>query len=52
MGDNRAISKDSRSTEIGQVDCREIVGKAVFLFFPGADEITEKRDFSRIGGIS
>lgn len=52
MGDNRAISKDSRSTEIGQVDCREIVGKAVFLFLPGADEFTNNRDFSRIGGIS
>ncbi len=52
MGDNRAVSKDSRSTEIGQVDCREIIGKAVFLFLPGADEFTGKRDFSRIGGIS
>lgn len=52
MGDNRAISMDSRSTEIGQVDCREIIGKAVFLFLPGVDEITDKRDFSRIGGIS
>ena len=51
MGDNRAVSKDSRSTEIGQVDCREIIGKAVFLFLPGADELTGQRDFSRIGGI-
>ena len=52
MGDNRAVSKDSRSTEIGQVDCREIVGKAVFLLLPGTNEITNKRDFGRIGGIS
>ena len=52
MGDNRAVSKDSRSTEIGQIDCREIIGKAVFLFLPGTDDFTEKRDFSRIGGIS
>ncbi len=52
MGDNRAVSKDSRSTEIGQVDCREIIGKAVFLFLPGVDEIAGKRDFNRIGGIS
>jgi signal peptidase I len=51
MGDNRAVSKDSRSTEIGQIDCREIVGKAVFLFLPGKDDLTEERDFSRIGGI-
>jgi signal peptidase I len=52
MGDNRSVSKDSRSTEIGQIDCREIIGKAVFLFLPGVDEYTNKRDFSRIGGIS
>lgn len=52
MGDNRAVSKDSRSTEIGQIDCREIVGKAVFLFLPGVDDLTRDRDFSRIGGIS
>ncbi len=52
MGDNRAVSKDSRSSEIGQIDCREIVGKAVFLFLPGVNENTNKRDFSRIGGIS
>jgi signal peptidase I len=52
MGDNRAVSKDSRSTEIEQIDCREIIGKAVFLFLPGADEFTGKRDFERIGGIS
>ena len=51
MGDNRAVSKDSRSTEIGQIDCREIVGKAVFLFLPGVDDLTRERDFSRIGGI-
>ncbi len=52
MGDNRAVSKDSRSTEIGQIDCREIIGKAFFLFLPGIDEYSDKRDFSRIGGIS
>lgn len=52
MGDNRSISKDSRSTEIGQVDCREIIGKAMFLFLPGVDDITGKREFNRIGGIS
>ncbi len=52
MGDNRAVSKDSRSTEIGQIDCREIIGKAVFLFLPGVDEFSGKRDFDRIGGIS
>ncbi len=49
MGDNRNESKDSRNPEIGQIDCREIVGKAVFLLFPGENKETEKRDFNRIG---
>lgn len=34
MGDNRTISKDSRSAEIGQIDCRDIYGKAVFRVLP------------------
>ena len=51
MGDNRNRSKDSRSPEIGQVDEREILGKAVFLFLPGTSGGTEKPDLSRIGGI-
>lgn len=52
MGDNRNESKDSRSLEIGQVDKREILGKAVFLFLPGHDPYTGKQEFSRIGVIS
>lgn len=52
MGDNRNESKDSRSVEIGQVDKREILGKAVFLFFPGQDPYTSELNFSRIGVIS
>ena len=51
MGDNRNKSKDSRSTEIGQVDTREILGKAIFLIMPGKDDVHE-REFGRIGGIS
>ncbi len=52
MGDNRNHSRDSRDPAIGQIDCRQIVGKAVFLLIPGKDPLTDKRDFSRIGVIS
>ena len=38
MGDNRNNSRDSRSPEIGQIDRREILGKAFFLMFPGTDK--------------
>ncbi len=34
MGDNRYNSKDSRDPNIGFVDTRTILGKAVFRFFP------------------
>ena len=52
MGDNRAVSQDSRSSEIGQVDCREILGKALFLFLPGSDPLTKNRDYNRIGVLT
>ncbi len=51
MGDNRNISKDSRSIEIGLIDCRQILGKAIFLLTPGSDEGRMKPDFGRIGVI-
>ena len=55
MGDNRNNSRDSRFPEIGQIDEREILGKAVFLLVPGdpdGPKGPEKPDYSRIGGIS
>ena len=53
MGDNRMDSRDSRAPEIGQVDEREILGRAVFLMVPGSGvgEYTVTPDFSRIGGL-
>lgn len=54
MGDNRNRSRDSRYPEIGQVDEREILGKAIFLILPGdpdGPEGPEKADISRIGAI-
>ena len=52
MGDNRGRSMDSRDPIIGQIDCREIVGRAIFIMFPGNDEGHEERQFNRIGVVS
>ena len=35
LGDNRAVSLDSRSPQIGQIDRREVLGKALCLIIPG-----------------
>ena len=51
MGDNRNHSNDSRDSRLGTVDARYVIGKAVFLAFPGPDIVTEKCDYSRIGVI-
>lgn len=51
MGDNRNRSSDSRDSRLGTVDTRYVIGKAVFLAFPGADEATGEKNIRRIGVI-
>ena len=57
LGDNRAVSRDSRSTQIGLIDKNEVLGRVVFLFLPGTNGTdshgnpNEPRDFDRIGVI-
>ena len=51
MGDNRNHSNDSRDARLGTVDARYIIGRAVFLAFPGPDEGTGVREYGRIGGL-
>ncbi len=41
MGDNREMSLDSRYEQIGQVDTRYVLGRAIFRIFP----------FNSIGGL-
>jgi len=50
MGDNRNGSTDSRTSSIGCIDKRAIIGKAYFLLIPGTN-YTDSRDFSRIGSV-
>ena len=51
LGDNRNNSTDSRDARLGTVDERYIIGRAVYLAFPGPDAGTGIRDYERIGGI-
>ncbi|MBQ5608522.1 MAG: signal peptidase I [Oscillospiraceae bacterium] len=51
MGDNRNDSKDSRNPQIGQIDRREILGKALILALPGKSADTGKRELNRIGAL-
>lgn len=49
MGDNRNNSMDSRNPQIGFIDKREILGKAVFLMMPGTNDGKEEPQYDRIG---
>ena len=51
LGDNRGVSLDSRNPAIGQVDTREVLGRAIFLMFPGDHYGKDVREFDRIGVI-
>ena len=51
MGDNRGVSKDSRYPDVGQIDKREVLGKAIFLMYPGTDDGSYPREMSRVGAI-
>lgn len=52
LGDNRPVSRDSRSPEIGQIDKREVLGKALYLMIPGTHHGEMLRDMDRIGEIT
>ena len=51
LGDNRNHSTDGRDARLGTVDTRYIIGRAVFLAFPGPDAVTGMREYDRMGGI-
>ena len=51
LGDNRGVSRDSRDPAIGQVDRREVLGKAIFLMIPGTSHGDLPQDMGRIGVI-
>ena len=51
LGDNRGVSLDSRNPAIGQIDTREVLGKALFLLYPGTHYGQMQQDFDRLGVI-
>ena len=53
MGDNRNNSADSRYPDIGMIDGRYIVGKALMVVLPGQDCYAgNTRSWSRFGTVS
>lgn len=51
LGDNRNGSRDSRDPELGAVDERCLIGRAVFLLLPGKTEDLNMREWGRIGAL-
>lgn len=51
MGDNRNGSRDSRDPELGAVDTRCLIGRAVFLLLPGKTADLDTREWGRIGAL-
>ncbi len=51
MGDNRNASRDSRDPDLGAVDTRCIIGRAVFLLVPGQSPDAGVREWTRIGRL-
>ena len=51
LGDNRGVSRDSRDPVIGQIDKREVLGKAIFLMLTGTSHGNLPRDMGRIGVV-
>ena len=49
LGDNRNNSSDSRHPDLGAVDTRYIIGRALVLAFPGKPAEQDRREWSRIG---
>lgn len=52
MGDNRNDSKDSRYADLGPVDTRHIIGRAVMIALPGETADREQREWSRVGRVN
>ena len=51
LGDNRGVSMDSRDPDIGLIDTREVLGRAIFLMYPGTHYGHVQQDFDRMGVI-
>lgn len=51
LGDNRNNSSDSRHRDLGPIDTRMVMGKAVFLVVPGVTADLGTREWSRVGSV-